>query len=201
MDSFRQAAALDPGLPAANEVEHTETLLLRLSDLCKARGGLKPKRVDEFVRPLRQVMSARPPSAPAGIVDTCATLEALLEASAKGQDAAHVCLTCCRVVCMPPNPIGDVPLLFICVDADARAFVLAAYCLADGAVRGGATLSVLGPKVAQVEVALGAQKRASFVSLRVDGPSQLALQGQSNTLAADGRAHASAAPRLATHTL
>ena len=205
LSSFQKAAALDRKLPAADEVERTEALLLRLSHLCAARGGLKPKRVEEFVRPMRAREDAgtRPPAAPAAVTDTCRTLEALLlRAGAADKDTA--CLACCRVVCAAPNPVGGVPLFFVCVDADARAFVLAAYCLADGAVRDGALLAILGPQVARVELSLdgpAGPKRASFVSLRVDGPSQLALVGQHVTLAADGRAHASAAPRLATHTL
>jgi len=93
---------------------------------------------------------------------------------------------------MEASGAGDVPLYYVCVDAEAQPFCISVLGLAQGAVKQASPLAVADPELTQVDAEWEGAS-FGFQKVRVDAPHKLVVGGRP-------AAALSEAPRLQTAT-
>ena len=176
LESFAKAAALDPNLPVAGEVDAVTASLAKLDDGCRGVGTMfKSKRLATLRAAL--LCGGGVYSGSSNAVDAAVPKEyedQSLAALAEGTNEG----VAVRVrIAMDATAEDLLNLSYVVVDKDGVLAALSVYGLEDGAIRQTSTLTLLRPNVRDVDATRGG-RRFRFRLIRIDLPKQILVGGQ-----------------------
>ena len=174
LESFAKAAALDPNLPVAGEVDAVTAALAKLDDGCRGVGTMfKSKRLATLRAAL--LCGGGVYSGSSNAVDAAVPKEyedQSLAALAEGTNEG----VAVRVrIAMDATAEDLLNLSYVVVDKDGVLAALSVYGLEDGAIRQTSTLTLLRPKR---DVDARVRPPVSLRLIRIDLPKQILVGGQ-----------------------